>query len=184
MQSYSLRTPTNRTQLTSAKVLTETEVELLQATLTKHEKTDFRNTTFIWMLLHTGARVSELLKVRPKDLAFEGSTVFIQGLKNGHDREIPLYPWLFNRMKVLSEKLGPDDLVFPFGYHRARNIWALWKPVNKKIHSCRHYRAQQVYRKTKDLKLVQLVLGHKDIGNTMIYLEYDYNQNELRRALL
>ncbi len=169
--------------LTSQKVLSGLEHEELQKMLQLNEQTDFRNTTFIWMLLHTGARVSEVLAIRPKDL-LPGPQVFIRGLKNSNDRELPLTGFLFDRMKFLARGLGEDEKVFPFEYSNAAVIWQHWRPAKKKIHSLRHFRAMEIYRKSKDIRLVQRVLGHKSMMTTMIYTEYDYSAQELRRALM
>lgn len=170
--------------LESSKVLSPEEVSRLQVVLTRNEKSCFRDVTFLWMLLHTGARVSEVLNLRTSDLIEEDSSVFVNGLKSSMDREIPLTPYLFNRMTVLASQVGVGERIFPFGYERARQLWCEWRPVNKRIHSIRHFRAHDIYRRTKDIRLVQRVLGHCDIQSTMIYLEYDYSKTEMRRALL
>lgn len=171
-------------KLSKAKFLTQEEHDQLQKILWKYEKSNFRDATLIWMLIHTGARVSEILNIKVKDLYRSGMIVQIFGLKNSNDRELPLSPFLFNRMIVLSAGLGEEDRIFDFGYIRARQIWNEWRPVAKKIHSMRHYRAMDIYRKFKDVRLVQKVLGHKHLHTTMIYLEYEYSVQELQRALL
>jgi integrase/recombinase XerC len=56
--------------------------------------------------------------------------------------------------------------------------------VPKKFHSLRHTFAIELYQKTKDLRLVQVALGHRNITNTMIYADYVYSQQELRKLIL
>jgi integrase len=170
--------------LTKAKYLSSDEHASLINCLTKYESSDFRNTTFLWMLLHTGARVSEVLAIRPQDLVFEGMSVFITGLKDSKDRELPLTPWLFNRMSVLAKGTSPGARIFSFSYTRARDIWTQYRPVAKKMHSLRHTRALEIYRRHRDIRLVQRVLGHRSLTSTLVYTEYDYNQDELRKAML
>ena len=171
-------------QLTAAKVLGSDEYRELSHALNQNEKTDFRNTTFIWMLLYTGARVSEVLAIRPQDLIDEGMRVFVIGLKNSNDRELPLTPYLFNRMMVLAKDVPADKPIFGFGYNNARAIWGHYRPKRKKIHSLRHFRALEVYNKTKDVLLVKYLLGHKNVNTTMIYLDYAQGQSDMRRALM
>lgn len=168
--------------MVSSKVLSEVEHSELQKFLTFNEKTAFRDTTFIWTLLHTGARVSEVLAICGRDLVFEGQRLFVRGLKNSLDRELPLTAFLFNRLKVLAT--DPDGKIFPFTYSNARLIWKHYRPGKKKIHSMRHYRAFEIYRKHKDVRLVQKVLGHRSLMTTLIYTDYDYTAEELRRAML
>ncbi|CAM5999402.1 unnamed protein product [Sphagnum balticum] len=53
----------------------------------------------------------------------------------------------------------------------------------------RNFTAQAHFRnsslqKTKDLRLVQVALGHRNITNTMVYADYIYSQQELRKLIL
>ena len=166
------------------KFLNQVEYDQLNASLLKNEKSCFRDTTLLWMLLHTGARVSEVLAIRPRDFIPDGKRVHIIGLKNSNPREMPLTPFLYERMQTLAEGVDADSKIFKFGYFRAREIWNWWRPAPKKIHSLRHYRAQEIYKRTKDVRLVQKVLGHRYLSTTLIYLDYEYTADELRRAMI
>jgi integrase len=75
-------------------------------------------------------------------------------------------------------------VLFPITYNRLRQIWDLYRPVQKKFHSLRHTFAIQLYKKTKDIRLVQVALGHRNVMNTMIYADYVYSQTELRKLIL
>ena len=77
-----------------------------------------------------------------------------------------------------------DDLLFPISYSRLIQIWEHYRPTHKKFHSLRHTFAIRLYKKTKDLRLVQVALGHRNITNTMIYADYVYSQQELRKLIL
>jgi len=80
--------------------------------------------------------------------------------------------------------LPSSGSLFPISYHRLYQIWHQYRPVAKKFHSLRHTFAIRLYRKTKDLRLVQVALGHRNITNTMIYADYIYSQQELRKLIL
>jgi integrase/recombinase XerC len=56
--------------------------------------------------------------------------------------------------------------------------------VHKKLHGLRHTFAIRLYKKTKDIRLVQVALGHRNITNTMVYADYAYSQQELRKLIL
>ncbi len=170
--------------LNRSKFLSEGEHRELSEALATNAVVEFRNTTFLWMLLHTGSRVSEMLAVRGKDLNLESMDLFVRGLKNSNDRELPLTPFLYNRMKILAGEVGPDERIFPFGYSNARDIWLYYRPGKKKLHSLRHYRALEIYKKTKNVLLVKQVLGHKSLATTMIYLEYAQGREDIRQALM
>jgi integrase/recombinase XerC len=107
----------------------------------------------------------------------------IRGLKNSNDREIPLNSRFFEELQRYSQGLSGTRL-FDIGYQRLYQIWELYRPIPKKFHSLRHTFAIELYQKTKDLRLVQVALGHRNITNTMIYADYVYSQQELRRLIL
>ncbi len=163
--------------LNKTKYLLASELSCLVALL---ERTEGRDAVLLLTLLKTGARAQELLDVAITDLNKEDKTIFIRGSKGSKDREIPLSPKLFKRIVAIAPENG---LLFPISYKRLFQIWQMYKPVNKKLHSLRHTFAIELYKKTKDLRLVQTALGHKSINNTMIYSDYLYSQEELRKIL-
>jgi integrase/recombinase XerC len=136
------------------------------------------------LALRTGGRASELLGLRHVDLNTYDSSVFIRGIKGSNDREIPLPAKLFEKLQAYAATVPSSSNLFPIGYHRLRQIWDWYRPVPKKFHSLRHTFAIRLYKKTKDIRLVQVALGHRNITNTMIYADYHYSQEELRKLIL
>ena len=142
-----------------------------------------RNGLLIKLALATGARAQELLNLTKADLDIENQTIFIKGLKNSNDRDIPLEKSLFNALLALPLKEN-DQRLFPIGYDRLNDIWAFWTPnKTKTFHSLRHTFAIELYRRTKDLLLVQAALGHRNIQNSLVYTEHLY-QNEYLKGIL
>lgn len=172
-----------RYALNKNKYLLEAEVDRLHYILESFKDKDPRNCTLLWLLLHTGARAQEILNLRAEDLNTYEQSVFIRGLKGSNDREIPLPSWLFRRLEVAAHQ-GDGPLIFSLTYNRLRQIWTLYRPVHKKLHALRHTFAIRLFKKTKDLRLIQVALGHRNITNTMIYADYIYSQEELRRLIL
>jgi integrase/recombinase XerC len=177
----SKRTP--RYALNKNKYLLEPEGDRLEHILKSFAQKDARNCTLLWTLLHTGGRAQEVLNLRREDLNTYEESVFIHGLKGSNDRELPVASWLFQRL-VLESARSETDFVFPITYNRLRQIWELYRPVHKKLHALRHTFAIRLYKKTKDLRLVQVALGHRNITNTMVYADYIYSQQELRKLIL
>jgi integrase/recombinase XerC len=172
-----------RYALNKNKYLLEPEVERLQYILDSFKDKDSRNCTLLWTLLHTGGRAQEVLNLRKEDLNTYEQSVFIKGIKGSNDRELPLPDWLFQRLeREMAHVRG--ELIFPLSYNRLRQIWDLYRPVHKKLHALRHTFAIRLFKKTKDLRLIQVALGHRNITNTMIYADYIYSQEELRRLIL
>ena len=166
------------------KYLLEPEVLRLESLLENSSKESDRDTLLLWLGLKTGARATEILQLRKNDLNTYDKTVFIRGIKGSNDRELPLNKWLFDRLHAYSETLDASGDLFPIGYHRLRQIWEWYRPAPKKLHALRHTFAIRLYQKTKDLRLVQVALGHRNITNTMVYADYVYSQQELRKLIL
>lgn len=159
------------------KFLTEVELAQLRSTLARNAGT--RDAALLWTLVATGARITEALNLTSADLNHTEQAVFIQGIKDSNDRELPVQPDLFMALTMLS---GPR--LFNISYTRARQIWDLYRPVKKNLHSLRHTFAIELYKKTRDLRLVQLALGHRNIQNTIVYADYVYSTQELKRLVL
>jgi integrase/recombinase XerC len=175
---------TKRYALNKNKYLLEAEADRLHHILGSFQTKDPRNCTLLWMLLHSGARAQEILNLKPEDLNTYEQSVFIRGLKGSNDREIPLPDWLFKRLEAEAGKAKPEGPIFPITYNRLRQVWTLYRPVHKKLHALRHTFAIRLFKKTKDLRLIQVALGHRNITNTMIYADYIYSQEELRKLIL
>lgn len=172
-----------RYQLNKNKYLLTPEVERLTSIIDTYMSTQTRNCLILLIGLKTGARAQEILNIQKNDLNTYDMSVFIRGLKNSNDREIPLQSSLFSKLQRYTETVDGQK-IFNITYDRLYQIWDLYRPVPKKFHSLRHTFAIQLYRKTKDLRLVQVALGHRNITNTMIYADYAYTQDELRKLIL
>lgn len=167
--------------LNKNKYLLEPERSKLEYLLKSHAQTDARNCLLLLLGLHTGARAQELLNLTWDDLNSSDESIYIRGIKGSNDREIPLNAWMFKNLQRLPHT-GED--MFPISYNRLRQIWQLYRPVDKKFHALRHTFAIGLYQKTKDIRLVQVALGHRSITNTMIYADYIYTRDELRKLIL
>ena len=173
----------HRYAINKTKYLLDPELSHLEEVLKRNELTDIRNVLILELALRTGARAQEILNVKRADLNAYDSTILIHGVKGSSDREIPLAKGLFTRLMGFAST-SPSEKIFDISYNRFREIWVLYRPVNKKLHSLRHTFAIRLFKKTKDLRLVQLALGHRNITNTMVYADYMYAQSELRKLIL
>ena len=173
-----------RYTLNKNKYLLDPEYEHLERTLQFYKYKDPRNCLALLLALKTGGRAQEILNLRKNDLNSYDHTVFIKGLKGSDDREIPISDDLFFELENYTRPFKDTDFLFPLGYHRLRQVWCDYRPVKKKFHCLRHTFAIRLYKKTKDLRLLQVALGHRNITNTMIYADYVYSQSELKRLIL
>ncbi len=169
--------------LNKSKYLLTPEREKLEEICTHFIRTDRRNCLLILLALKTGARASEILNLKRSDIDPYEQSLFIKGIKGSNDRELPIQQKLFFQLQTHAEQTKTEK-IFSISYPRLVQIWLHYRPVHKKFHSLRHTFAIELYKKTKDLRLVQFALGHRNISNTMIYADYLYSQEELRKHLL
>ncbi len=171
--------------LTKDKFLSPKEYDQLQATLLRFQEKNPRDVAMIFISMHTGARPSEVLGIMKKDLDFENKKVFVKGLKGSRSREIPLPPGVFSQLAAIArDTSNPNDKIFPVCLRTFQHIWHQYRPVEKGLRSLRHTFALRLYEKTRDIRLVQLALGHKFLNTTQIYTEYVYSNEELKRLIL
>ena len=169
-------------QMNKEKFLSDSEYTRLRTMVRRDSQ---RYAILLKLYMFTGARAHEGLAVRFRHLDIDTKSVFIIGLKGSNDREIPLPPWYFLQLYNYAKKQCKDEnaKIFPFCYTILNRIWHFYRPVKKRFHSLRHTIAIKVFKDTKDIKLVQILLGHRSIKNTMVYLDYVYSQNEMKRIL-
>lgn len=174
----------SRYSLNKNKYLLDPEYNHLEMLLNRYKFEEPRNCLAIFIALKTGARAQEILNLRRNDMNTYDQSLYIKGLKGSSDREIPIPAELFDDLELFARDLGPSDPLFDISYHRLRQIWVQYRPVAKKFHCLRHTFAIRLYKKTRDIRLLQVALGHRNIANTMIYADYVYSQTELRRLIL
>lgn len=132
-------------------------------------------------LYYTGGRSKEVLGITPKDLKFgRNPNIFLRGAKGSNDRSIPIPIELGDKLKSMCDALGADDKLFSFSYGHARDRFKYIFNFGLGLHCFRHTFGVNMYRKSKDIFLVQSLLGHKNINNTTVYVNYCTAQDALK----
>ncbi len=142
--------------------------------------TGLRNLCIIKMMLDGGLRLSEVINLRPGDVNFQTGTLIIQ--ENGSKEQRTL--WLGeDTLELLKRWLKiRSDCEYLFctlkgGRLDDRYIREMVKrlalragiKINIFPQSLRHTFAADLYRKTRNICIVQQALGHVDLSTTMIY---------------
>lgn len=170
--------------LTKEKYLNDEEQKRLVEIFHKYKKSRPRDISLFALTLYTGGRAKEILNLRVRDLDMTHKSIFLTGLKNSRDRDIPLPDWVFELAEKQAAGKEPDEKLFNISYVRMYQLWLKYRPCKKNIHALRHTMGINLYRRKKDIKLLQAVLGHKSWKNSMIYADYHYNFYEVREAML
>ena len=182
------------------KTLSTVEADLLLEALQQHYGTaaaiqiSIRNYCMAVLMLDAGLRVGELVKLKGSDLVFNGepvSTITIRAeiAKNHTERHIPTTERLCKAIAKLTAKVWMKNVnmmvIYAFyGYmahvplstRQVQRIiyFASLRTLGKAIHPhvLRHTFATRVLKKT-NLRVVQQLLGHKNIATTQIYTHPD-----------
>ena len=143
------------------------------------------------VLLSTGIRASECRKIKIADL-YLGNEPCISVIGKGRkSRTIQISAGLKKHLKQylqfkkrIKEGTEIEDYLFlnKFGgCYSLMGIQSLFKSMAKRaglrsvysIHSTRHCFGFLMYKKTRDIRLVQELLGHSDLSSTQIYTHID-----------
>jgi len=139
-------------------------------------------------LYATGARRAEAARLMISDIDSERMVVHIRGGKGRKDRDVMLSLALLDELRAYWRglKKKPKDWLFP------RNKWhTANRPVTTKVlwmacqqaairagledknihpHTVRHSFATHLLEAGADLRTIQILLGHRDLEETTIYL--------------
>ena len=164
----------------------------------------------VWIPLFTGLRPSEVLGLTLNDFDFENKKVLVRRqisrdtgkvheeyLKtNSSRREIPLAPNLEALVKehVAKFGLGPEKLLFKnrtggvLRYKDAARSFRIVArphglPEREGLHVLRHTFASLLIRQGVNIKVIQMLLGHKEISETLDTYGHLF-PNDLHDAIL
>jgi integrase/recombinase XerD len=154
----------------------------------------FRNRTILETMYACGLRVSEAASLELGFLKLDDEIIRVTG-KGGKERIIPMAKFTISMMKKyiseirpkLSSDNDPSAKVFLSKTGKVldrERIWAIVKEaakiagIEKNIHphTLRHSFASHLLENGADLRIIQELLGHADIGTTQIYTHIDQNR--------
>jgi integrase len=135
---------------------------------------------FLQGLKETGADPGELAAITSKDVNKEARIITLNHPVKGHrPRMLTVSQDLINRLETIANDSGryfnADQLRRAFLYKRRTMVRKLSNPRLQNITfiTFRHWFGTMEYHKTKDILHVQRLLGHKNIQNTLIYIDLE-----------
>jgi len=150
---------------------------------------EVRDHAILELLYSSGLRLAELVSLRLEDLDLEDASVRVTG-KGGKARLAPvgrcaraaLTDWLAQRDALAppSEKAlfvsRQGRALTPRSVQQRLTRWALKHGADTHLHPhlLRHSFASHLLESSGDLRAVQELLGHADIGTTQIYTHLDF----------
>ena len=161
-------------------VLTKEEVtKLIDSIENKKSK------LILQLLYSSGLRVSEVVKIRKKDIDFAENTGWVREGKGKKDRMFILSEKLSKKLKKFTEKNLDWNYLFSKDKPlTTRNIQKIIQLASKKAelqksvrpHTMRHSFATHLLDAGVDIRKIQVLLGHSSIATTQIYLQITSEQ--------
>jgi integrase len=144
------------------------------------------------LALSTGARLSELLNLRRRDLDFDRRLAFVQDSKNSDRRALPLVPAVLTLLEA-KRQLPVDALLFPASRdadkpHSFRNSWTTAVEAaglaDFRFHDLRHSCASYLAMSGASAVEIADILGHRTLAMVQRYshLSTDHKARLLERV--
>ena len=143
--------------------------------------------TLLMTLYATGVRRAELVHLKVTDVDSQRMVIHVRGGKGRKDRDVMLSPQLLEELREHWRRLRrkPSVWLFPGHYDHCgdhpidtKTVWhacqqaaqraGLQKAVHP--HTLRHCFATHLLEAGADLRTIQMLLGHRDLEETTIYL--------------
>lgn len=141
---------------------------------------NIKHKTIISVIYSAGLRVSELLDLKIQDIDSSRMSIRISGSKNNRDREVMLSEKILLLLRKYFKEYIPKNYLFEGqkgGTYSARSVQEILKKALTKtnikkhatVHTLRHSFATHLIEHGTDIRIVQELLGHKNIKTTQIY---------------
>lgn len=148
-----------------------------------------RDRAMMELFYSSGLRLSELVGLNADSVRFDEAMVRVHG-KGSKEREVPVggmaLKALENWLKVRAEFVTDDDPALFLSKRKQRistravqlrmKYWQQQQGLSRHVHphKLRHSFASHMLESSGDLRGVQELLGHADIGTTQIYTHLDF----------
>ena len=173
---------------TDPQTLSESQVEALLNSPDVSKPTGLRDKAMLELMYASGLRVSELVSIKLFEVSLPDNALRVTG-KGNKERMVPFGIPAHDMLKCYINTARPallkgrlcDDLFVTQRGGSAMTRQMFWKLIKTYAlqigiaselispHTLRHAFATHLLNRGADLRVVQLLLGHADIGTTQIY---------------
>lgn len=141
---------------------------------------DMRDRLIFRTIYATGVRVSELCSMNVEDIDFEEQTIRVLG-KGGKIRVVFIdLETLSELEKFIGNRIFGPVFIGQQNHHisprTVQHIFKQYAPAGITPHKIRHSYASELYKRSKNLRVVQDNLGHVSIRTTEVYLHTDLDE--------
>jgi site-specific recombinase XerD len=162
-------------------------LEEADAILEMASHASFRDYLILKLMLRCGLRISEVCNLQVRDIDFLEKKIKIVQSKRNKDRYVPANAELLRELRFYLKAQGIEaGFVFlsthkkPISIRRVQQLvkkYAQKAKIQKKVsaHTFRHSFAVHFLRHTKNLRALQLILGHSQLKSTEVYLNLSFD---------
>lgn len=163
-------------------VLTKAEIIRLLGTIT-----NVKHKLLVALMYSSGLRISEVIKLKVKDLDFANQILYVRQGKGNKDRQTLLPTSLLDVLQKYTSCHDANEYVFISnrgGYLSQRAVQKVFSNALKQAnikkdatcHSLRHSFATHLLENGTDIRYIQELLGHKRLATTQIYTKVANNK--------
>lgn len=130
-----------------------------------------------------GLRASEVIALKPKHIDSKRMLILVEDGKGNKDRYTLLSERLLKELRHYYRTFRPKTYLFPSSYKDKdelcyETVRSIYENARKKagikkgpgLHTLRHSFATHLLEAGYDIRKIQILLGHKSLSTTMIYL--------------
>jgi len=150
---------------------------------------NLKHQTALALAYATGLRVNEVISLKVSDIDSQRMTLRVEQGKGGKDRYAMISPILLERLRVwwrvaraqgkmlnggwLFPGLDPIDQLSAKQLNRAIHEAATLAKIDKRVsmHTLRHSFATHLLEQKVDIRVIQVMLGHKKLETTALYTQ-------------
>ena len=152
---------------------------------------NLKHRVLLMTMYSTGLRVTEAIHLLTSDIDSKRMAIRVRQGKGRKDRYVPLFPTLLTALRQYWKAYRPKESLFPSS--RTEHPLTRYTPelvctqTRKKLnfpkrvspHTFRHSFATHMLEAGTDLRTIQLILGHRTLSTTAVYLHVAVNAKQL-----
>jgi site-specific recombinase XerD len=181
---YLLSFPKLKQEQKSYDIFPEEQLKLILNTVSNYDDKDpymLTRKLIVFFLLDTGVRSNELVNIKIKNIDFKEQTILLETTKTDVERYVLFTHLTKDILKQYVDFYPEREYLFwnyiSYTRYTYRHLEAFCEALRKETgikklhpHMFRHTMATSLVEDGCPIETVQKLLGHKDIGSTMIYL--------------
>lgn len=156
-------------------VLSRAEVKKILASVK-----NVKHKLILGMIYSAGLRVSEVVKLKVRDLDFDNKIIYVRGGKGNKDRQTLFSDLMFGVLQKYTNGRSGEQYLFLSNRGRQLTVRSVQKIFHRALlsagikkaatcHSLRHSFATHLLENGVDIRYIQEILGHKRLETTRIY---------------